>query len=119
VTLRAISEGSGVARESCEAVLEQLLDAGWVSRAAGWRWVLACDPERVTVGQVYRRFVIDPEHLRQRSGADPARALLAEISARIDERMIASIASLAPETDAAQSATARGKAAREREAAAR
>ena len=101
--LRRISERSGLPREACEVVLEQLLDAGWVSRATGWRWVLACDPERVSIGEVYRRFVIDPERLRERTSADPARQVLAEIGASIEETMIAPIRSLADDPGASES----------------
>jgi membrane protein len=108
--LRRISERSGVPREACEAVLEQLRQAGWVSQATGWRWVLACDPERVAIGEVYRRFVIDPARLRERTSADPARHVLAEIGAGIEETMTAPISSLAGEPNLVESPSAEASA---------
>jgi membrane protein len=118
-SVRTISERSGVTREASEAVLDRLLDAGWVSRAMGWRWLLACDPDRVTIAQIYRRFLIEPERLHERS--DASRELLGKIAASIDAQMAAPIRCLAEarkEEGRARPATAHGGGAeRAREAA--
>ena len=97
--VRRICERAGVTREACEAILEQLCDAGWVARAAGWRWVLTCDPGRVTIAEVYRRFVIDPERLIERSGDGARREVLQAIAADVEREMAAPIESLAREHD--------------------
>ncbi|MGH8744479.1 MAG: YihY family inner membrane protein, partial [Burkholderiales bacterium] len=46
--------------EDIEDALQQLNRAGWVRKAAGEGWVLARDPETLTVGDVYRLFVFNP-----------------------------------------------------------
>jgi membrane protein len=97
--VRRICERSGVTREACEAVLERLCDAGWVTRAAGWRWVLACDPETVSIAEIHRRFVIDAERLAERSGEGPTREVLQRIAADVGRDMTAPIASLARDAD--------------------
>jgi membrane protein len=48
--------------EECEAMLVQLADAGWVAAAAGGeRWVLSRDLAHVTLSDLYRQFVFDPD----------------------------------------------------------
>jgi membrane protein len=95
--VRRICERAGVTREACEAVLERLADAGWVTRGMGWRWLLACDPGSVTIAEVYRRFVIDAERLLERAGDGARREVLAKIAADIGDEMAVPIESLAHE----------------------
>jgi membrane protein len=82
-------------RDECEALLERLAGAGWVLASSGDRWALSCDPERLTVAQVYREFVYQPDVLRalritgSRDGREPPQsgtqaALLSEISDRLE-----------------------------------
>jgi membrane protein len=82
-------------RDECEGLLERLAGAGWVVAAAGDRWALGCDPERLTVAQVYREFVYQPDVLlalgmsgspdgADMSGSDTQSALLSEISERLE-----------------------------------
>ena len=97
--IRRICELTGVTRESCETVLERLSDAGWVARAAGWRWVLACDPDTVTIAHVHRRFVIDAERLAERAGEGATREVLQRIAGDVARDLNAPIASLAREPD--------------------
>jgi DNA-binding IscR family transcriptional regulator len=94
---RRICERARVPREACEAILERLAEAGWVSRVTGWRWVLTCDPGRVTLAEVYRRFVMEPERLLERAGEGAPRELLGKIAADIEQDMAAPIQSLAEE----------------------
>src|SRR3954471_7054267 len=95
--VRRICERASVTREACEAILEQLCEAGWVARAAGWRWVLTCDPGRVAIGEVYRRLVIDPERLSERAREGAPREVLQALAAEVEGEMAAPIASLAQE----------------------
>ena len=97
--VRRICELTGVTRESCETVLERLCDSGWVARAAGWRWVLACDPDTVTIAQVHRRFVIDAERLAERVGDGAPREVLQRIAGDVERDLATPIASLAREPD--------------------
>ncbi|MGH8754966.1 MAG: YihY family inner membrane protein [Burkholderiales bacterium] len=48
--------------EEIEDVLQRLNAASWVRKAAGEGWVLARDAEQLTVADVYRLFVFDPQH---------------------------------------------------------
>lgn len=47
--------------EEIEDALQRLSTIGWVRKAAGEGWVLARDAEQLTVADVYRLFVFDPE----------------------------------------------------------
>jgi membrane protein len=49
-----------VPREAGEELLHKMASAGWTARVVGDRWSLACDPDVVTVADVYRRLVFDP-----------------------------------------------------------
>jgi DNA-binding IscR family transcriptional regulator len=42
-----------------EAILDRLVDAGWVAKLQGNGWVLARDATRIDVIDVYRHFVLD------------------------------------------------------------
>jgi membrane protein len=55
-TREVLAEGR-VAREAGERLLEELAAAGWLARVVGDRWTLACDPDQVTIAQVYERLV--------------------------------------------------------------
>lgn len=48
--------------DEIEDVLQRLSAANWVRKAAGEGWVLARDAEQLTVADVYRLFVFDPQH---------------------------------------------------------
>jgi membrane protein len=52
---------AGVPVELGERVVLRLAAAGWASQGAGRRWSLACDPERVSIADVYRVLVFDAE----------------------------------------------------------
>ncbi len=90
-----ICERAGVLREVAEAILESLADAGWARGVAGGGWVLACDPGRVTVAEVYRRFVIEPERLHVHARTPGPQELLRQIASDIDRHLARPIESLA------------------------
>lgn len=58
-----------VPREPGERLLEEFSAAGWAARVVGDRWTLACDPDAVTIAQVYERLVFASSGAWQ--GADP------------------------------------------------
>jgi membrane protein len=97
--VRRICDRAGVTREACETILEQLCESGWVARAAGWRWVLACDPGNVKIVEVYRRFAIDAERLSERAGEGAPREVLRRIAEDAESDMAAPITSLAPQQE--------------------
>lgn len=50
-------------REQCEQILAVLSAATWVGRLENGGWILSCDPDRIRLSQIFRRFVINPEAL--------------------------------------------------------
>jgi membrane protein len=50
--------------EDIEEVLQRLSTIGWVRKAAGEGWMLARDAAQLTVADVYRLFVFDPQHVQ-------------------------------------------------------
>jgi len=54
---REVVAEAHVPRDAAERLLEELLAAGWLARVVGDRWTLACDPDQVTIAQVYERLV--------------------------------------------------------------
>ena len=79
--------------ESCEAMLLQLSDAGWVAAAAGERWVLARDLAQVKLSDLYHEFVFNPqsELARAKDGCDAA---LAQLTADIHDDLQMSLKEL-------------------------
>jgi membrane protein len=66
---REVIAAARVPREAGERLLEELAAAGWLARVVGDRWTLACDPDQVTIAQVYERLVFA-------GGSDRSDALL-------------------------------------------
>ncbi len=64
--------------EDIEDVLQRLSAAGWVRKAAGEGWVMSRDPALLTVADVYRLFVFDPQlaHLTMDNSRIPETLLL-------------------------------------------
>jgi membrane protein len=58
--------------EDCEALLQQLSQAAWVTPAQGGRWVLSKDLAQVKLADLYREFVFhpDPDLARAKHGAE-------------------------------------------------
>ncbi len=90
-----ISAAAALPRDESEALLDELAGAGWAVKSAGERWTLACDPDQLTVAQVYREFVYQPDALvgllgevlpggRGASDGDAQRALLSGLSERLE-----------------------------------
>ena len=61
--LAALAQQAGLAPESCERLLERMAELGWVARLPAERWMLARDAGELTVADVHRIFVFDPDSL--------------------------------------------------------
>jgi membrane protein len=95
VRLARLHAGVKASVERIEALLETMAGAGWVSRAAPARWVLARDPNTITLEQVYRQFVFRMEpSLAPREGDSELDPVLRGISARIEGEMQMSLEQL-------------------------
>ncbi|HEX2649986.1 MAG TPA: YihY family inner membrane protein [Burkholderiales bacterium] len=63
VPLYLLARQAGLAPESCERLLERMAELGWVARLPAERWMLARDAGQLTVADVHRVFVFDPDSL--------------------------------------------------------
>jgi membrane protein len=63
VPLRRLSKQVRVVPHRCEMVLERARDLGWTARTERDGWLLTRDADGVTLEEVYRAFVFDPESL--------------------------------------------------------
>jgi membrane protein len=112
VTLARLHGAVRARVERIEAILETMLGAAWVSRAAPAGWVLARDPATIRVEDVYRLFVFRAEARAPARDADPElEALVHDISARIADNMRMSIEQLFASAERAAAAPPRVQAA--------
>jgi membrane protein len=92
VRLATLHAGVAVGVERIEALLEVMMAAAWVSRAAPDGWVLNRDPAAITLEQVYRLFVFSPEALAARCQVDAEiDRLTVELGARMGAHMQLSV----------------------------
>ena len=59
--LRRLSKQVRVVPHRCEAVLERARDLGWTARTERDGWLLTRDADALTLHEIYRAFVIDPD----------------------------------------------------------
>jgi membrane protein len=79
--------------ETGDRLLDDLTAAGWIARVVGDRWTLACDPDVVTVADVYRRLVFrSAGRSEPRPGLD---AVIERATAAVDEALAVPIRTLA------------------------
>jgi membrane protein len=86
-------------REAGERILEELAAAGWVARVVGDRWVLACDPDAVTIADVFRRLVFEAAGGRPRGRDAALDGVIERAAAGLDRALAAPIRTLAEEGD--------------------
>ncbi len=70
--LLAVANEVRLAPDSCERLLERMAELGWTARTVGDGWVLTRDAAEITVADVHRAFVFDPDaggELAERLGA--------------------------------------------------
>jgi membrane protein len=89
-------------REAGERVLEELTAAGWVARVVGDRWTLACDPDVVTIADVFRRLVFEPAGGKVRGTDAPLDGVIQRTAAGFDRAIAAPIRTLAEEEGGAE-----------------
>ncbi len=64
LTLGELSSSLGFSWEATEPLLDRLEATGWVCKVAGSGWVLRRDSERITLSEVFRSVVFDPDAIR-------------------------------------------------------
>lgn len=88
--------------ERIEAMLEAMIGATWITRAAPRGWVLSRDPGTIAVADVFRLFVFNAESHIPARHADPELETMAhDVSARIGEQLKLSLDELFAEADRA------------------
>jgi DNA-binding IscR family transcriptional regulator len=84
-----------VSADRLEAMLDTMVSAAWVSRAAPAGWVLNRDAAAIQVTDVYRLFVLDTSaRVPSRDADAELERMLQEMSARAAEHMAISIEQL-------------------------
>jgi len=61
VSLRRLSKRNRVVPHRCESVLERARDLGWTARTERDGWLLTRDADAMTLNEIYRAYVLDPE----------------------------------------------------------
>lgn len=80
--LEALLEQPGCSHRDTEGVLEEMADAGWIARTEDEKWVLVCDPEGLTVRNVFEHFAFSTRHAEETPGP-----VASEITHRIDHAL--------------------------------
>lgn len=83
VSLNDLQRHLQVTLDQAEDLLIRLENAGWATRSASHAWLLACDPDELSVAALYREFVFRGETL-----AEPPANLapwLAKLDAALDD----------------------------------
>jgi membrane protein len=57
--LRHIAQRVALTRDRAETILERMAVFGWLAKSPGDRYVLAYDPDKLRVADVYRKFVLE------------------------------------------------------------
>jgi membrane protein len=94
-----------VPREAGEQLLHEMARAGWTARVIGDRWVLACDPDIVTVADVYRRLVFEPSGGRGWGAYAPLDGIVERAAMGIESSIAIPIRALANEANAGRRRT--------------
>jgi len=91
-------------REPGERALEEMATAGWTARLVGDRWSLACDPDLVTIADVYKRLVLEPTGGRGRPRDAVIDGVIERAADGIERAISAPISALVEAEDAGEAA---------------
>jgi membrane protein len=80
--------------EEMEAILERLVGAGWVAKLQGNGWVLARDPGRIRVIDIYRHFVLDEYQANESTDEHSIHTLVSRLARSADDVADMTIAEL-------------------------
>ena len=98
VTLKQMRGEINLGLDEMEDVLEKLSSADWVRKVAGNAWILAKNPQEISVAEVYKRFVFEPGMLPF-SQPHHASGQLDEMATRMGVAMDMPLANLYAEQD--------------------
>jgi membrane protein len=73
--------------DEAQALIRRMLARGWVTRAAGDRYCLARDADKLVVGHVYHEFALGGPEAVGAEGNQAVRALLEELAARAGDAL--------------------------------
>jgi membrane protein len=80
--------------EDMESILDTLVTSGWVAKLQGNGWVLARDPSRIRVIDLYRCFVLDSEGANEATEEQTIRSLVSRLGRSADDVADMTIAEL-------------------------
>lgn len=89
--LRAVVKRSW---EEMEAILDTLVTSGWVAKLQGNGWVLARDPSRIRVIDIFRCFVLDAEGANEATEEQAIRPLVSRLGRSAEDVADMTIAEL-------------------------
>lgn len=90
-----------------EDILDAMIGATWITRAAPRGWVLSRDPGTITVADVFRQFVFNAErHIPARHADPELEAMAHDLSARISGEVAMSLEQLFGDAERAQAEAA-------------
>jgi membrane protein len=92
--LRHIAQRVALTNHRAESLLERMASLGWLARSAGDRYVLAYDPEKLRVADVYRQFVLGGKKSAIAEGNAALDGLLERLAAQADGTLDLSVRKL-------------------------
>jgi membrane protein len=93
LALSGLSRSLGFSWEATEPLLDRLETAGWVCKVSGSGWVLRRDSERITLSEVFRSVVFDPQAVRNEDVERELATLVRATAAIIDRELDMALAS--------------------------
>jgi len=94
LALRQLSASLGFTWEATELLLDRLETAGWVCNVAHRGWVLRRDSESISLAEVFRSVVFDPDAVRGEGSERDFGPLLRATTAIVDRELDITLASL-------------------------
>lgn len=92
--LRQIAQRVALTRDRAETILERMTTLGWLAKSAGDRYVLAYDPEKLRVADVYRQFVLEERGFTISGRNRVLDGLVERLAAHADEALDVSLRKL-------------------------
>ena len=85
--LKQIAQRVALTRDRVEPLLERMAILGWLAKSAGDRYVLAYDPEKLRVADVYRKFVLEQGGFTMAERNSVLNGLLERFAIQADEAL--------------------------------
>lgn len=84
---RQIVRSARIPVETCEMLLDRLSREGWVMATEGGRWALACDPDLVTLAEVYERLIFRTARVRRMGDPEVVEAAISRAASALEQAL--------------------------------